>query len=464
MFNSLTGRFLALTIIFVMLAEVLIFLPSVARFRHEYLRENLERAEIASLTALVSRAEVLEAPVQAEILSTAGVLSVAVQQDGYRELVLASSELVSVEQDFDLRIDDAWTLMRDAIACMLQSEERVVRIIGPAARMEGQLIEATIFEPPLKAAIWEYGRNILFLSLLISVITAAFLFVAVRRFIVRPISDVVRSMTHFQDNPEDHERIIVPHAGLKELRRAEDALQDMQQHVASSLKEKDRLAQLGGAVARVSHDLRNMLTTATLLTDRLDASEDPAVARTAPKLVASLDRAINLCESTLAFGKAKEPEPDVARIDLAALVGEVIEAEELRADETNWSISSQIPDRFTIEADAEQLFRVITNIARNARQAITASGREGTVRICAEASGDAAHLDIIDTGPGLPMKAREKLFKPFEGGTRRDGTGLGLAIAAELVRGHGGRLELLETGPGGTTFRITLPSAFPMQG
>ena len=463
LFNSLTGRFLVLTIIFVMLAEVLIFLPSVARFRQEYLRERLERAEIASLTALVSRAEMLDVAVQDEILDTTGVLSVAVLQDGFRELVLAGSEFSPVEETFDLRINDPLTLMRDAIACMLEDEERVVRVVGPAARMEGQLIEATILEPPLKAAIWAYGRNIFYLSLLISVITAALLFGAVRRVIVKPISSVVTSMTRFRDNPEDPSTIFIPSSGMQEMRRAEEALHDMQEQVTASLKEKDRLAQLGGAVARVSHDLRNMLTTATLLVDRIDASEDPAVARTAPKLVASLDRAINLCERTLEFGKAKEPEPAIARIDMEALATDVIEAERLRAETSGFSITADIPSCFTFEGDVEQLFRVITNLCRNARQAIGASGRDGSVTIRARADGDTALIDIVDTGPGLPVKAQKNLFRPFEGGTRRDGTGLGLVIAAELVRGHGGKLELLKTGPGGTTFRITLPRGFPLQ-
>lgn len=462
MFRSLTGRFLLLTIIFVMLAEVLIFLPSVARFRHEYLKENLERAEIASLTADAWETRVPPPQsVQNEILKTTGVLSVVITKDNFREQVLAESNHPVVDQAFDLRMDSAYVLMRDAVICMLQSEDRIIRIIGEATQTDGQLIEATLYELPLKNAIWNYGRNILYLSLLISVITAVLLFAAVRRFIVQPIRGVVASMTAFRDNPEDIHGIIVPHSGVKELREAEDALQNMQQTLSSSLKQKERLAQLGGAVAKVSHDLRNMLTTATLLADRMEASEDPAVTRTAPKLVGSLNRAINLCEQTLAFGKSEEPPPRIARIDLAALVSDVAEAESLRAETSGWSLDTDIPAMMTIEADSEQLYRVVINLARNARQAISASGRSGRVAITARADGEAVAIDVSDNGPGLPVKAREKLFRAFEGGTRREGTGLGLAIAAELVKGHGGSLELVSSGPEGTTFRITLPHAFP---
>ena len=461
MFRSLTGRFLLLTIIFVMLAEVLIFLPSVARYRFEYLRETLERAEIASLTANVSQIRTPPQVLQDDILGATGVLSVVEVQETYRVPVLTVANHPVIDQAYDLRNYGAIDLMRDAIMCMLQSEDRIIRVVGHATHVEAMAIEATLNEAPLKAQIWEYGLNILLLSLLISIITAVLLFAAVRRFIVQPMRGVVASMAVFKDDPEDVHGIIVPHSGVKELREAEDMLQNMQQTVAASLRQKERLAQLGGAVAKVSHDLRNMLTTATLLADRLEASDDPAVSRTAPKLVGSLDRAINLCEQTLAFGKSEEPPPSIARIDLAALIDDIVEAEQLRADTSGWSIESRIPTMMTIEADGEQLYRVIINLARNSRQAIAASGRAGTVTIQATASGETACIEVIDTGPGLAMKAKEKLFKAFEGGTRREGTGLGLAIAAELIKGHGGTLELVSSGPEGTTFRVTLPHAFP---
>jgi signal transduction histidine kinase len=68
-------------------------------------------------------------------------------------------------------------------------------------------------------------------------------------------------------------------------------------------------------------------------------------------------------------------------------------------------------------------------------------------------------ITVADTGPGLPAKAREHLFQAFQGGATKGGTGLGLAIAAELIRGHGGRLELRDTGGVGTTFAICLPKS-----
>jgi len=457
--RSLSGRFLLLTIIFVMIAEVLIFVPSIARFRLDYLSERLERAQIASLSVLASSNSSIDNDLEVELLSNAEVLSIALRRDEIRELVLALPMPAMVEETFDLRDASPWVLMRDALRTLFIQDHRVVRVIGEPVKGGGLQIEATLYETPLKVAMLDYGRNILWLSLLISAITAALLFMAVRYFIVRPISRVVKSMVAFQDNPEDVRSIIVPDAGVSELRQAETALQDMQNRISGSLKQKERLAQLGGAVAKISHDLRNMLTTAQLFTDRIEMSSDPAVAKTAPKLVSSLSRAINLCEQTLTFGKAEEAAPNLSRFELSDVVADVVEAESLRATKGLSELIVDVPDGLALVADPEQIYRVIINLARNARQAIENSGVAGEVRVSASEDGESVIVKVADTGPGLPKKAREHLFKPFEGGTRREGTGLGLAIAAELIRGHGGQLNLEKTDEAGTTFTIVLPSA-----
>jgi len=215
-------------------------------------------------------------------------------------------------------------------------------------------------------------------------------------------------------------------------------------------------------VAKVSHDLRNILTSAQLFADRLDSSEDPLVKRMAPKLVGSISRAVNLCESTLAFGRAEEPPPQLARLPLAALVAEVLEAERLAAGEdATVEFEERIPPGLVLRADAEQLYRVLSNLVRNARQAIAATGRAGRVTVSAREDEDAWWISIADTGPGLPPKAREHLFRAFRGGVAKGGSGLGLAIAAELVRGHGGRLDLLRSDEKGTEFAIMLPRSAP---
>ena len=455
MLNSLTGRFLILTIIFVMLAEILIFVPSIARFREEFLINKLERAQIASLALLAD--DMLETDLEQELLENAGVFNVVLRRDEARQLMLSTPMPQPVEGNFDLRDNGAMVLIRDAIARLAEPENKVIRVIGAPTREAGLLIEVTIESAPLRMAMIDYGLRILILSAVISIVTALLLFLAVRAILVKPIKGVVGYMQRYAAAPEDARRIIKPSAGVIELREAEEALHTLQTELTQALRQKERLAQLGSAVSKISHDLRNILTSAQLFTDRIETSEDPLVRRMAPKLVNSITRAVHLCESTPAFGKAEEPSPTLTVFELSDVVSDVVASEQLAVGDHDLTISEDIPDTMMVRADPEQLFRVISNLVRNARQAIMAQGAAGSVTVAARDEDAGWIIDVTDTGPGLPAKAQEHLFTPFQGGMRRGGTGLGLAIASELVRGHGGQLVLERSDADGTLFRITLP-------
>lgn len=455
--KTLSGRFLLVTLIFVMLAEILVFVPSVARFREDYLLTRLERAQIASL-ALLATDSLISEELERELLATAGVFNVVLRRDELRELVLSSPIPQPIHATFDLREPGALELMRDALAVLMDRENRVIRVIGDPVREAGLLIEVTTETGPLRHEMMAFGARVLALAAVIAAMTALLLFAAVRYFLLTPIRRVVTHMTSYAEAPEDARRIIAPTSTVRELREAEDALESLQTQLTAALRQKERLAQLGGAVAKVSHDLRNMLTTASLFADRMEDSADPAVMRAAPKLVGSIQRAVNLCESTLAFGKAQEPPPRLSRFALRPLVEDVVESERLAAT-GEVEFLTDVQPQLVVRADPEQLFRVLSNLARNARQAIEATGAPGTVEIGAGEEEATWWIRVGDTGPGLPEKAREHLFMPFQGGVRKGGIGLGLAIAAELVRGHGGRLDLHRSDGEGTEFMIHLPRA-----
>ncbi|TMM49416.1 sensor histidine kinase [Sulfitobacter sabulilitoris] len=455
MINSLSGRLLVLTTIFVMLAEVLIFVPSIARFRQDYLFNRLERAQIASLALLAD--DMIDNELEEELLQNAGVFNVVLRRDEVRQLVLASKMPQPIAQTFDMRDATAMVLIRDAIMRLVRPENEVIRVIGAPVQQAGLLIEVTMETAPLRMAMIDYGIRILVLSAVISVITAFLLFLAMRAFLLKPIKGVVGHMQNYAAAPEDARRIIKPSAGVTELREAEEALKTLQTELTQALRQKDRLAQLGSAVSKISHDLRNILTSAQLFTDRIEASEDPVVKRMAPKLVGSITRAVHLCESTLAFGKAEEPSPTLTMVRLADVVEDVIDSERLASEGFDLSFSDDVPVNMLVRADPEQMYRVLANLVRNARQAIVSSGTGGEINVRAHEDDTAWWIDVSDTGPGLPAKAREHLFTPFQGGARKGGSGLGLAISVELIRGHGGTLELLESGPEGTRFCICLP-------
>lgn len=455
MLNTLSGRFLILTVVFVMLAEVMIFVPSIARFREDFLLSRLERAQIASLALLAD--DMLATELEAELLANAGVYNVVLRRDEVRQLMLSSPIPEQIDKTFDLRMAGPMILIRDAVTRFITPENEIVRVIGEPVRDAGLLIEVTMDTAPLRTAMIDYGLRILGLSFVISIITAVFLFLAVRAFLVKPIKGVVGYMQRYARAPEDARGIITPNAGVTELREAEEALQMLQTDLTQALKQRERLAQLGEAVAKVSHDLRNILTSAQLFTDRIEASEDPLVRRMAPKLVNSITRAVSLCESTLAFGRAEEPAPTLTMVPIRDVAADVVASERLATAESGVEIANEVPEDLIVRADPEQMFRVILNLVRNARQALEASGKPGRITVGGCEHGDDWCIEVRDTGPGLPPKARENLFTPFQGGVRKGGSGLGLAISAELVRGHGGELALGSTGPEGTCFEIRLP-------
>ncbi len=455
MLNSLSGRLLILTTIFVMVAEVLIFVPSIARFRVDFLNNRLERAQIASLALLAD--DMIDGELEQELLENAGVFNVVLRRDQVRQLMLSSDMPQPISATFDMRDDSALVLIRDALLRFVSPQNSVIRVIGAPVRDAGLLIEITMETDTLRMAMIDYGIRILVLSAVISVITAGLLFVAMRALLLKPIKRVVVDMQNYTAAPEDARRIITPSASVTELREAEEALQKLETDLTQALRQKDRLAQLGSAVSKISHDLRNILTTAQLFTDRIEMSEDPAVKRMAPKLVGSITRAVHLCESTLAFGKAEEPSPTLTRLLLRDLVDEVIDSEALAVGDYDLSFDCNVPFSMMVRADPEQLYRVLANLARNARQAIVATGKPGCISFSAREDADAWWFEVSDTGPGLPQKAKEHLFTPFQGGTRKGGTGLGLAISAELIRGHGGTLSLSASDGSGSCFTICLP-------
>ncbi|MEM9432347.1 MAG: HAMP domain-containing sensor histidine kinase [Pseudomonadota bacterium] len=456
MLKSLSGRFLVLSIIFVMLAEVLILVPSLARYRQEYLLARVEKAQIASLSVLASERSVVSANLARELLDNAGVYNVRLARDSVSNLVLSSPIPGPITTTVDLRDAGPIYLIQGAFEQLAMPADGVIRVLGVPTMAAGSLIDVTMPQAPLVEAMIDYGLRILALSIVISVISAALLFLAVRSFMVRPIKRVVEYMQAYAHAPEDARSLIAPDNDIRELRAAEEALLELQTQITGSLKQKQHLAQLGGAVAKISHDLRNILTTATLLADRMERSDDPAVKRSAPKLVNSLSRAVNLCESTLTFGKAEEAPPSLTMVQLSKIVDDVLESERLTAS-GHITLCDDIPVGMIVRADPEQLFRVLSNLVRNARQAIEATGKPGSIRIVAAEEDKSWSIKVCDTGPGLPAKAQTNLFTPFEGGVRKGGTGLGLVIAADLIRGHGGSLTLEKTDETGTEFAITLP-------
>ncbi len=455
---GLSGKLLVLTILFVMIAEVLIYVPSVANFRLNWLNDRLAAAHTAALVLDAAPSGMVPESLARQILDSIGARAVAMKMGQQRRLLAVSDMPPQVHREIDIRQMSWWRAIVGAYQALTDPDNCVLRVIGPAPR-GGEFVEIVIDNAPLQKAMLKFSSNILVLSLIISAITATLVYIALHFLFVRPLRRITANMMSFREDPESTARIIVPSSRIDELGTTERELAAMQRDLASMLNQKNRLAALGLAVSKINHDLRNLLASAQLVSDQLSSLPDPKVQRFAPKLMRALERAIDLCQSTLSYGRVQEPPPDRAMIALETLVDEVRETLGLTPGaKIGWVVA--IERGLKADADRDQLLRVLLNLARNAMQALESRAPNDPlrdqIRVTGRREGAVAVIEVSDTGAGLSPKAREHLFEAFAGSTRTGGSGLGLAIAAELVRAHGGTLNLVD-GTIGATFRLTIP-------
>ncbi|WP_184261107.1 sensor histidine kinase [Rhodopseudomonas rhenobacensis] len=455
---GLSGKLLLLTIPLVLIAEIMIYVPAIANFRLNRLNDRLAAANTAALVLDASPSGMVPESLARDILDSIGARAVAIKMGQQRRL-LASGELPpQIDHDVDMRSVTPWEAIVDSFTVMLESGNQAIRVIGPAPG-GGQFLEVVVDELPLRQAMYRFSSNLLLVSLTIAILTAALVYLALHFLFVQPMRRLTANLVGFHQNPESAANIIVPTQRTDEIGVAERELSDMQRDLVSMLHQKSRLAALGLAVSKINHDLRNLLASSQLLSDQLASVPDPRVQRFAPKLMRSLERAIAFCQSTLSYGRAQEAAPDRRMMLIEPVVNEVRETAGLASDASITWVSS-IERGLTIDADPDQLFRVLLNLVRNAAQALEGhpQGDAGVqqIRITGRREGAVAIVEVSDTGPGVPQKARAHLFEAFQGSVRAGGTGLGLAIAAELVRAHGGDIHLVE-GTIGATFRITIP-------
>jgi len=457
---GLSWKLLGLTAIFVMVSEVLIYVPSIANFRTSWLIDRLATAAAASV--VLTAPDLMEVPqeIQDRLLEVVGAQAMVIREAGVSRPITSDVDGMppAVDKMSDLRESSTFGNIADAVDTLLfGGGHRIISVVGETP--SGGELELIMNERDLHAAMVSYSVTALWMSLVISMVTGALVFLALNRLLVRPMRRMSQNMVTFTERPEDESRIIVPSRRRDEIGVAEERLAGMERDLSTTLQQQKRLADLGLAVSKIVHDLRNMLASAQLLSDRISTVPDPAVQRFAPKLIAALDRAISFAQSTLAYGKPREAAPERRLVRLRVIVEDVAQVLGLeQLSDVQW-VNHVAPD-LEIDADPDQLFRVLMNLCRNAIEAMEGEGGPSVVRrltIDAKRAGSVVTITVADTGPGLPARAAEHLFQPFQGSGRAGGTGLGLAISAELIKAHGGSIELVESAGPGTAFAITIP-------
>jgi signal transduction histidine kinase len=461
---GLAGRLLALTIGSVLLALLLFFTTRLSVARESWLRDRLMAAQTAALVFGGKAEGPLTPDLTAEILDTVGAKSISIEGAGRRLSLTEGSTPPLPDDVFDLTDVGFFEGVSGALRTLVAPRGSILRVEGRAP-MDGARIEITIDQTPLIDALWRISTTFLGIALGLSVLVTCVLWAALWHLVIRPVRRLTTSIIAFGERPQDAFPILTPSARDDEIGRAEAALVAMQGSLARELSQRKRLAELGMAVARINHDLRNMLSAAQLISDRLAGISDPLAQRLAPRLVATLDRAIEFCQSTLSYGAAREQATTKRDFDLREVVREVVEMAEA-ADAVGILYAIDIPPHFELHADPDQVRRVIENLGRNAAQALQSQGacgeRPPAIRFAAIRTGGVALIEVSDSGPGFSPQQAAHIFEPFHMSTREGGSGLGLAIAADLVARNGGSITLAPAQPEdfhcGARFLITLPT------
>lgn len=458
--RGLSAKLLILTVVFVMIAEVLIFVPSVANFRNVWLQNRLDTAEAASIVFLDAEQEMLSDLAGMDLLKSTMAVNVAIRKPGASRLMATEGNPGILSEHINLDEDQTFTEIVSALAMLVADPNDRYRV-SATMRSSDATIELVQEVKHIQKALWVYARNVLYLSLLISIFTAALVYFALYRLIVLPTIRISSNMDQFSENLDDPNMILEPSGRKDEIGVAEERISVFQYELQKTLRQKQHLADLGLAVSKINHDMRNILASAQLFSDRLMVLPDPTVQRFAPKLIRTIDRAVDYTKSVLDYGKAIESPPKRRKLLVNKTAEEVAETLGLVGEsDININWKNSISEDLQADADPEQLFRILMNLCRNAVQALSDiddNAHQPEIEVFGRREENAVIINVIDNGPGIPEHVQDKIFKAFEGSTRSGGTGLGVTIALELVRAHGGSIKIAETSENGTSFEVKIP-------
>lgn len=463
--RSLSSKLLALTVLFVFLAEIVVLIPSVSKQRIDWLDARLEAAYLVGLALDAPGGEMIEPDVAEQLFATANILGVTIDRDGARMLVMTpklAADQARVMRFVNLNYKMPQQQVADAWVTMLSKGDHAIRVVGAPKYASTGNVDMLVSQAALRSDLLIYARNVLLLSLLISTITAGLVFWSLNMMIVRPVSRLTRNMAAFEKNPEDGATILSPSRRIDEIGEAERSLASLERRTQALLSERQRLAALGSGISKISHDLRNILASAQLMSDRLAKSDDPRVRKLSPRLISSLDRAIALSRDTLSYARMEPGALKLERVDLRKLVADVLD------DTASLSVEmvNDVAENAVLVADPTQLYRALFNIVRNAVDALTpgdaaapdATRAAARIVVRARRTEKSWFISIEDNGPGMPELAKQHLFEPFKGSLKPGGSGLGVAIAHEIAKAHHGDLMLARSDATGVIFEMRLPA------
>ncbi len=460
--KRLSGKLLLMTIGFVMLAELVIFVPSAAIHRQNWLSERINQVDILNLALQGVEDFQASNELTQRVMNDTDIVMAAERHDGMSQLLLGAPPT----DDQTIVVIDITKTRKipkfiDFFKTFFGPSHGYYRVIGNASIPKDGNIEIIIPRENIKLDLRAYFKNIFFISLAIAIITGSLIYLTMALLIIRPIQSIAQNVASFQNAPETAPLDPIPSQRGDEIGDLQRAVADMKQSVRGSLKQRQRLATLGLAVAKINHDLRNVLTSAQLISDRLTTVEDPKVARMGDRLTRAIDRGVKLTRDVLNFSNpVNEPvksEPMRISFLLGEVAGDVLP--NFGTGPRRIKFMNDVPSDLQVAVDGDHSYRIFHNLMRNAAQAMAAltdDNAERLLRVYVDTGEDYVNIHVADTAGGLPDNAKDKLFRAFASGGGRGSTGLGLTIAKELAQAQGGDLRLERTSQSGTVFTVTL--------
>ncbi len=470
--RSLSGKLLLITFAFVMVAEALIFIPSAAMFRQNWLEERAQAAGL--LTLAIEGVPNFEGGdmLSHRFMQDTGVTMIRQKRMGRNHLVLGVPPVGTKIIIDDLRHKRRLPLFRKTFRDFFSDGQASIRILAAPTVADAELLEIIVPQSALKSALIDYSKRVLLWSLALSALTGLFIYMALNRLIVRPLGRLAKALKHFRADPRKRTGDIIASKRADEIGQLEREFVDMKSGVRHAFVQQERLATLGMAMAKINHDLRNVLTSAGLISDRLTMEKDARIKAMGERLVRAVERGIKLCAATLSFSQSVEEKPEARPLRIATLIGEA--AGDVMSEEGHVQFKNQVDHKINVMADPEMTYRIFHNLFRNAVQAMqnispakhsantpanTPAKPPATLTVSSEIMDDKICIFVRDSGTGIPKPALENLFKAFTSAGREGGTGLGLTISRELARAQNGNLKLESSDENGTVFALTLPLA-----
>ena len=451
--SRLSGKLLILTILFVLLAEAVIFFPSAASFRQDWLRERAESAGHITL-ALNGVPDTYNRMMLSEtFMKDTDISVVTTEIEGESQLVLGTPPDTTEFQIIDLRGDTPYRFdLKNTLAAFSQ-KTGYFRVLANPPADSFDTLEYLVPRAALQKAMERYCHNILQLSILIALITGLLIYSVLSYVIIRPIRRLSDEIAEFREDPAAPLKANRTGGRKDEIGDLSRSFTDMQEGVQSSFEQRRRLADLGLAVSKINHDLRNVLTSAQLVSDRLAMDKDERVAKMGERLVRAVDRGVRIAEGVLDYSQDKDEVLNLEKCNLAMVASEA--AIDTLKPYPQIAFENQVDKTLFVMADADHTYRIFQNIVRNAAQAL-AKQDDAKITILSFDREENIIACVKDNGPGLAKKARENLFTPFKGSTGVGRTGLGLTISKELAQAQGGDLELVRSDETGTVFEVSL--------